>query len=423
MNRRRRAEKAKVQAKRPPVRKPAKDAGGKVRDLEKRLAESLEREKATGEILQEKDRMLTEALEQQTATAEILRVISRSPTDAEPVFDAIARRALSLCRGQAALVVRYDGGLLHLAAHHNLPAPGVGMVEGRLPRPADRTFPIGVAVLDRVVCNVPDLSTAPQFPKLDREFHRGLISVPLLHEGQAIGAIGVSRAEPGGFSDRQIALLQTFADQAVIAIENVRLFTELQEKNRALTDAHTQVSEALERQTAAANILQVISQSRTEVQPVFEAIVRSSARLCRAAVASVTVTDGRMLYLPANYGSSASAEAMATIRARFPRPLDSNTAPGAAILARSIVQVPDVREPSVVEFTRQAGQVLGYRSLLSVPLLREGAAVGAITVHRVEPGLFSDSEVELLKTFADQAVIAIENVRLFNELRARNTDL
>src|SRR5262249_38473828 len=155
----------------------------------------------------------------------------------------------------------------------------------------------------------------------------------------------------------------------------------------------------------------------------FEAIVRSSARLCRAAVASVTVTDGRMLYLPANYGSSASAEAMATIRARFPRPLDSNTAPGAAILARSIVQVPDVREPSVVEFTRQAGQVLGYRSLLSVPLLRGRGAVGAITGHRVEPGLFSDAEVELLKTFADQAVIAIENVRMFTELQERNREI
>src|SRR5262249_51955771 len=126
---------------------------------------------------------------------------------------------------------------------------------------------------------------------------RAMISVPMLRDDVAVGAITLARREPGSFPERQVNLLGSFANQAVIAIENVRLFTELQEKNRALTDAHTQVSEALERQTATANILRVISQSRTEVQPVFEAIVRSSARLCRAAVASVTVTDGRMLYL------------------------------------------------------------------------------------------------------------------------------
>ena len=244
---------------------------------------------------------------------------------------------------------------------------------------------------------------------------RSVMSIPMLREGFPIGAITVTRAGAGPFSDTQVALLQTFADQAVIAIENARLFTELQEKNHALTEAHAQVTEALEQQTATAEILRVISQSQTDVQPVFDTIVGSAARLCHAVMASVLLTDGRTLYLPANYGSSPAA--LAAVRARFPRPLDTESVSGAAILTRSVVHVPDVLEPSVVEFTRQAGQVLGYRSLVTVPMLREGRAVGAINVCRREPGRFSDAEVALLQTFADQAVIAIENVRLFTETK------
>ena len=160
---------------------------------------------------------------------------------------------------------------------------------------------------------------------------------------------------------------------------------------------------------------------RRDIQPVFDTIVRERCPLCHAVMASVLLTDGRTLYLPANYGSS--PEALSAVRARFPRPLDRETVSGAAILTRSVVHVPDVLEPSVIEFTRQAGQVLGYRSLVTVPMLREGEVVGAINVCRREPGRFSDAEVALLKTFADQAVIAIENVRLFKELEVRNRDL
>src|SRR5262249_20845432 len=165
----------------------------------------------------------------------------------------------------------------------------------------------------------------------------------------------------------------------------------------------------------------VISGSPTDVQPVFDTIVRSAAQLCHAASAGLSLTDGRMLYLPAGYGTS--PEAQTAGRARYPRPLDRETATGTAILTRSIVHVPDVQEPSVGEFTRQSGRLLGMRSVLAVPMLHEGEAVGAIAVMRREPGRFSDTEVELLKTFADQAVIAIENVRLFTELQASNRDL
>jgi signal transduction histidine kinase len=250
---------------------------------------------------------------------------------------------------------------------------------------------------------------------------RGVLWVPMLRDGEPAGVIGVAREESALFSDEQVRLLQTFADQAVIAIENVRLFTELQEKNVALTTAHAQVTESLEQQTATSEILRTIAHAQTDVQPVFETIVRSAAQLCHAHATAVFLTDGQILYCPANYGSS--PEVMAAIRAHYPRPLDRETTSGTAILTRSVVQVPDIEEPSVTEFVRQIGRGGGFRSLFSVPMLRQGEAVGAITVNRREPGSFSDAEVALLQTFADQAVIAIENVRLFKELAAANREL
>src|SRR4029450_1058433 len=190
-------------------------------------------------------------------------------------------------------------------------------------------------------------------------------------------------------------------------IENVRLFTELQEKNRALTDAHAQVSEALEQQTATSEILRGISQSPTDVQPVFETIVQSGARLCNATTAAVVLSDGTMMRVPANYGSS--PEVLAAARALWPRPLDMTTAAGTAILTRSVVQIPDSEDPSTSEFVRQSGRLLGYRSSLAVPMLRGGRAIGAIRVTRQEPSRFSDADGDKLNPFVDQAVIASEN--------------
>jgi signal transduction histidine kinase len=226
--------------------------------------------------------------------------------------------------------------------------------------------------------------------------------------------LSVSRREPGPFSDHQIDLLKTFADQAVIAIENVRLFKELEARNADL-------GESLEQQTATAEILKIISSSPTDVQPVFDTIVQTAVRLCSARIAAVFRTDGQLLYQPANYG--AAPEALAAMRERYPLPLDVKTPHGAAILTQSVVQQQDTEDPSMPEAAREAGRVLGFRSVMSVPMLRGGGAVGAITVARATTGRFSDTEVELLKTFADQAVIAIENVRLFRELQSRNKEL
>jgi GAF domain-containing protein len=376
--------------------------------------------------LQARNRDLTESLARQTATAEILQVISRSQTDVQPVFEAIADSAMQLLGAGGAAVGRYDGELVSMvAARGGLPGSG-DVARERLQPPHPPSFPPEQALITRTVQHVVDVEMDP---RCDAEFRRhaaargfrSFVAVPMLRSGEPVGMIAVIRAEAHGFTTAEIALLQTFADQAVIAIENVRLFTELQEKNWALTQAHAQVTEALDQQTATSEILRTIAHAQTDVQPVFDTIVCSAARLCHAANAAVFLTDGGMLYEPANFGSS--PEARAAARARYPRPVGMDTPPGIAILTRSVFQVPDTEDPSIIGHLRQSGRLLGFRSVVTVPMLREREAVGAILVARREPGRFSDAEVELLKTFADQAVIAVENVRLFKELEARTAAL
>jgi signal transduction histidine kinase/putative methionine-R-sulfoxide reductase with GAF domain len=361
--------------------------------------------------LQERNRALTESLEQQTATSEVLRIISSSPTDLQPVLDAMAESAARLCLARDVIIMLLEEERLLVRAHFGTIALGREV-------PVVRESPSGRAVLDRQPIHVEDLTVADDLP-VGRQFalrdgFRTALAVPLLRQHDAVGAILVRRAEVQLFTHKQIALLETFADQAVIAIENVRLFTELQERNR-------QVTEALEQQTATSEILRTIARAQTDVQPVFDTIVRSAARLCHATHAAVFLTDGRMVYNPANYGSV--PEALAAARARFPWPVGMDTTAGMAILTRSVVHVPDSEEPSALEIVRQVGQALGFRSVVTVPMLREGEAVGAILVARREAARSSDAELELLKTFADQAVIAIENVRLFKELEARTAAL
>ncbi len=369
--------------------------------------------------LQEKNRALTvahaqttEALEQQTATAEILRVISGSPTDVQPVFDAVAESAARLCDSFDSSIWRRDGDRFRVVAHH-------GPILQEVSLPLVRGTAGGRAVLDRRTVHVNDMQTAadefPESSELARRLgFRTILCVPLIREGAAIGVIALRRAEVKLFTDRQIALLQTFADQAVIAIENVRLFTELQSSNRELTTA-------LDQQTATSEVLRTIAYAKTDPQPVFDMIVQSAARLCNAAIAAVFRTDGRKVYHPANYGSE--PQVLATVRARYPRPLDMETIPGIAILTCSVVHCPDIEDLSVSEHVRQVGRLLGFRSTVGVPMVRDGEAIGALLVARREAGRFSATEVDLLKTFSDQAVIAIENVRLFTELEVANRQL
>ncbi len=376
--------------------------------------------------LEVRNKALTEALDQQTATSEILRVISSSPTDVQPVFDAIASSAARLCDAVVASVWRRDADRLYIVAHSGS-ADGLVVPAVELGRSVavDATTVNGRCAVEARAVHVEDLQAAaldfPEGSALARRLgHRTQLSVPLLRDGNVIGTIALRRAEVRLFSDKQIALLQTFADQAVIAIENVRLFTELQERNRALTAAHAQVTEALEQQTATAEILRVISSSPTDVQPVFDTIVSSAVRLCDGLYSGLYQFDGELIHQVAQHNFT--PEALAAAHRIFPARPSRAMGSGRAILECAVVHIPDVEVDP--EYHQQTlSRAIGFRSGLYVPMLREGAPIGVIVVGRAEPGPFSDSQVELLKTFADQAVIAVENVRLFKELQSRTGEL
>ncbi len=346
-----------------------------------------------------------EALEQQTATSEILRIISSSPTDLQPVLDAVAERAARLCNADDVKIHLVDGDTLRLAAQRG-PIPSVEA------RPIIPTRHIGRAVLERKTIHVHDMRTAlDQFPDAAADVltfgPRTSLATPLLREGVAIGVIQIRRLEVKPFSATQIALLETFADQAVIAIENVRLFNELGARNRDLT-------EALEQPTATAEILRVISQSQTDVQPVFDTIARNSVRLCSAAFSYVFRFDGQLMHVVAHH--NVSDEGLAALARQWPMSPNRRSIPARAVLDGSVVHVHDALSEQDYPYQPTA-RALGLRTLMAVPMLRDGHPVGAIAVCRQKVEPFSDRQIDLVKTFADQAVIAIENVRLFNETK------
>jgi GAF domain-containing protein len=267
-------------------RKSRKNGDSEVRDLEKRLAETLAQlQTREGELAEAREQATAAqgradaSQEQQAATAEILRVMRQSPIEIQPVFSAIAESAVRLTGAVVATVYEFDGSLVHLRGWAAPPDyPYMDYFRRQFPRAPAREFAAGWVILERALLHRADLQNDPNTPELTREWARqmdlrSVLWVPMLREGEPIGVIGAVRREAGIFSDDEVRLLQTFADQAVVAIENVRLFTELQEKNRAL-------SESLEQQTATSEVLRVISSSPTDVQPVFDAIVGSAVRLC-----------------------------------------------------------------------------------------------------------------------------------------------
>src|SRR5215470_15709278 len=302
-------------------------------------------------------RALTEGTEQQRATAEILRVISRSHSDAQPVFEAIVENAARLCDGLFSGAFQFDGEHLHLAAQYNIGPEGLAELHRLYPTRPTQALIVGRAILERAVVHISDIEVDPEghYPTKSRTLARtigwrSVLVVPMLREGAPIGVITVGRAMPGRFSGSEIELLKTFADQAVIAIENVRLFTELQEKNRALTHAHSQVTEALEQQTATSGILRVISQSPTDVQPVFDAIVDSAVRLCDAAWADAYRFDGERQHLVAC--SNLSPEGRALLQRLYPRAPDPEAVTGRAILDRAVIHIPDAHDDPRFAITR-----------------------------------------------------------------------
>jgi GAF domain-containing protein len=351
-----------------------------------------------------------EALEQQKAAADVLRVISSSPTDIMPVYRTILENVTRLCEANIAALFLYDGEFIRTAAHRNA-TPEFAQQLDALRVPPSRETPTRRAALERKIVHVEDVLSDPSFSLSEahrREQPRTVLSAPLLREGGLVGVITVWRREPRLFTDKQVALVKTFADQAVIAIENTRLFQELQAKNDDLR-------EALEQQTATGDILKVISRSTSDVKPVFETIIRSAVRLCEGAFGTVFTFDGQVLDIGAEYNYSADVTEM--FRREYPQPADRSTPSGRAIVEGRVNNIPDIAESDYSQAVRDRAQANGWRGLLTVPMTRAGVAIGAIAVARREAGVFDDSYVALLQTFADQAVIAIENARLFNETK------
>jgi len=369
--------------------------------------------------VEERTRELSEALEQQTATSEILRVISGSPNDLAPVFDALLESASRLCEASLGILFLYDGEAFHLVAQRGATdAFAEAMQKPRRPGPHTG---LGRILSEKGAVQIEDLKADIAYHErdplrmltVDKGGMRTWLGVPMLKEGEVVGAFVVYRREVRRFSDKQIDLLMTFASQAVIAIENVRLFKELDVRNRDLT-------ETLEQQTATAEILRVISSSQTDVQPVFETIAENSLRLCEATFSTVFRFDGQLVHLEAL--RNISEEGTAAIREAFPMPLSRAGASARAIMTRSIVHIADVREDP--DYALQGlAQVAAFRSILSVPMLRDGLPIGTITVAAERTAPFPDKQVALLKTFADQAVIAVENVRLFTEIQEKTQQL
>ena len=316
------------------------------------------------EQLESCKRELAEGIERETATGEILRVIASSPTDVQPVLDAVAESAARLCNSDDATILRVDGNLLRRVAHYGpVPVFGTGL-------PAiSRGFPVGRAVLDRQTIHVHDIAAEIETEFPDAPFlhqHSGartILAMPLLREGIPIGVINIRRTEVRPFSEKQITLLKTSADQAVIAIENVRLFQELQERNAELR-------EALEHQTATAEVLGIISRSPTDVQPVLDAIVESAARVCGIDDVVLRLHEGNIRVARAQFGSMPIA-----------RPEVSTDEPHVRwIREHGTLHIPDVRAQNDFPTLGSAG----WRTWLAVPLRQQGELIGSLnrTPHR-----------------------------------------
>jgi signal transduction histidine kinase len=365
-------------------------------------------------------RALTAARQQQLATTHILGGIARSPTDLQPVFDAIVAHAGPLCGGIHAIVIRFDGNTITLAAHNAPSAEAHEHVSRMFPCQLDAVSSgVRRALVDGQVVQEPDIEGDAEYPATAREAaqiwgYRARLVVPMVRAGRPIGAIAVGRSPAGAFSGHEVALLQTFADQAVIAIENVRLFQELEARNRELT-------EALKQQTATGEILRVIASSPTDLRPVMEAVAENATRVCGATDSMILRLEGKHLHVVAMHGSLRRALAIGDTF-----PVSRDTVSGRAVCDRRTIHVEDILAakaefPVTVSTNTRAGSL--SRTMLATPLLREGTPLGAILIARGEAHPFSAKQIALLETFANQVVIAIENVRLLQELEARNREL
>ena len=365
-------------------------------------------------------RDLSEARQQQTATADVLRIISASPNDLRPVFDALAENAARLCHGFDVYIQLREGDLVRYVAHCGNVIPGAPVVgDTRLLTPG---LVIGRAILESKLIHLLDLQAeSEEFPEgsaiARRDGYRAIVAVPLMREGDAIGTIAVRRLEAKLFSEREVELLSNFAAQAVIAIENARLLNELRQRTSDL-------SESLDQQTATFEVVKVISSSAGELEPVFRAILENATRICETETGILFRFDGGAYSAFATLGVTAEYNEYLSRGPIRPGP---GTGLGRIAAGEQTVHIIDTqaeqayarREPLRVA----TAELLRARSLLNVPMLKEGQLIGAIGIYRQEVRPFTDKQVELITNFAAQAVIAIENVRLLNELRQRTEQL
>ena len=364
---------------------------------------------------------LRESLERQTATSEVLGVISRSKFELQPILQSVVDTAERLCHAEQTVIYRLQDGVYRFAAGHSAIAAYLELERNTVISPGPGTV-IGRAAMTRQIARIEDAWSDPLYEKKEDAKVggvRSMIGVPLMRDGEPIGVIGLARCRVEPFSDREIELVKTFADQAVIAIENVRLFEAEQQRTRELT-------EALEQQTATSEVLHVISSSPGELQPVFDAILNNATRICQANFGTLFLREGEALRVAAHHGSltkawdkqwgvgtliqaDASLQAFQTLSRRQPlQVVDLSKA--SSYLARNPKAVNSV-------------EVGGIRTMVTVPMLKDTEAIGVITIFRTEVREFTDKQIALVTSFAAQAVIAIENARLLGELRQRTDEL
>ena len=372
-------------------------------------------------------RELNEALERQAATSEVLQVISGSPGDLEPVFAAMLENAVRICDAKWGNIHRWDGNALHLLATHNTP-PAFAKARGRSPNyPGSDTAFFGRMVATKTVAHVAD--AAAEQPYIERSNPafvdavelggaRTALAVPMLKDNELIGTLALARQEVRPFTDKQIALVTNFAAQAVIAIENARLLNELRQRTTDLTP-----SEALEQQTATSDVLKVISGSPGDLQPVFDTMLANATRLCEATHGHVWTFDGEQMYAVAVRGDAPFVKWLQDHNPVRPIP---GSAAERIVRGERFVHVADRRqEPAYRDNQTFRGLVdtSGIRASLSVALRKGETLLGMINVYRQDVRPFTDNQIKLVEDFATQAVIAIENARLLNELRQRTDDL